>query len=89
MASFIVRRIVSMLPVLLIVSFAAFSLIWLVPGDAAVVILGPDVDKATVTVGPKLTMDSKVERFVGDNSEHANWFIRDSYRAPFVIPDAV
>jgi len=37
-----------MLPVLLIVSFAAFSLIWLVPGDAAVVILGPDVDKATV-----------------------------------------
>ncbi len=48
MASFIVRRIVSMLPVLLIVSFAAFSLIWLVPGDAAVVILGPDVDKATV-----------------------------------------
>ena len=48
MASFIVRRIVSMLPVLLLVSFAAFSLIWLVPGDAAVVILGPDVDKATV-----------------------------------------
>ena len=48
MASFIVRRIASMLPVLLLVSFAAFSLIWLVPGDAAVVILGPDVDKATV-----------------------------------------
>lgn len=48
MIPFIVRRIVSMLPVLLLVSFAAFSLIWLVPGDAAVMILGPDVDKATV-----------------------------------------
>ena len=48
MAQFIGRRIASLLPVLLLVSFAAFSLIWLVPGDAAVTILGPDVDKATV-----------------------------------------
>ena len=48
MAQFILRRIVSVLPVLLLVSFAAFSLLWLIPGDAAVVILGPDVDRGTV-----------------------------------------
>jgi peptide/nickel transport system permease protein len=45
---FILRRIVSALPVLLLVSFAAFSLLWLIPGDAAVAILGPDVDRGTV-----------------------------------------
>ncbi len=49
MAQFILRRIVSVLPVLLLVSFAAFSLIWLIPGDAAVVILGPDVDRGRST----------------------------------------
>jgi len=48
MGPFIVKRLVSALPVLFLVSFAAFSLLWLVPGDAAVVMLGPDVDPATV-----------------------------------------
>lgn len=48
MGQFIVKRILSMLPVLLLVSFAAYALLWLVPGDAAVVMLGPDVDRATV-----------------------------------------
>jgi peptide/nickel transport system permease protein len=48
MTQFILRRILSILPVLLLVSFAAYALLWLVPGDAAVVLLGPDVDRATV-----------------------------------------
>jgi peptide/nickel transport system permease protein len=48
MGPFILKRVVSVLPVLFLVSFAAFSLLWLVPGDAAVVMLGPDVDRATV-----------------------------------------
>lgn len=48
MGPFIVRRLISVLPVLFFVSFAAFALLWLVPGDAAVVMLGPDVDPATV-----------------------------------------
>jgi hypothetical protein len=34
-------------------------------------------------------MDSQSERFVGAGSERANWFIKDSYRAPFVVPDQV
>src|SRR5438132_7463750 len=43
-----------------------------------------DVDKSLVTVGPMLNMDSKRECFVGAHSERANWFIRDSYRTPFL-----
>jgi peptide/nickel transport system permease protein len=48
MTVFIVRRVLLTLPVLLVVSFAAYALLWLIPGDAAVVMLGPDVDRATV-----------------------------------------
>jgi peptide/nickel transport system permease protein len=48
MGPFILRRVVTALPVLFLVSFAAFALLWLVPGDAALVMLGPDVDRATV-----------------------------------------
>ena len=48
MGPFILRRVLTSLPVLFLVSVAAFVLLWLVPGDAAVVMLGPDVDHATV-----------------------------------------
>jgi len=44
---------------------------------------------ARMTMGARLTMDSSSERFVGDGSERANWFIKDSYRAPFVVPEQV
>jgi len=36
-----------------------------------------------------LTMDSKTERYVGENSELANMFIKRNYREPFVVPDKV
>jgi hypothetical protein len=48
-----------------------------------------DTSKTALTVGPTLTMDSKSERFTGEGSERANWFIKDSYRAPFVVPEHV
>jgi predicted dehydrogenase len=48
---------------------------------------GVDTSTATVTLGPSLVMDSKAERFVGDGSERANWFLRESHREPFAIPE--
>jgi hypothetical protein len=50
---------------------------------------GVDPRASMVTLGPRLTMDSSSERFVGDGSERANWFIQDSYRAPYVVPERV
>ena len=41
MASLILRRLASALPVLLLVSLISFVLIWLVPGDAAAELAGP------------------------------------------------
>jgi peptide/nickel transport system permease protein len=42
MRVYVFRRLVSLVPVLLIVAFVAFSLMQLVPGDPASVLLGPD-----------------------------------------------
>jgi len=42
MTAFILRRLVLMIPVLLIVGIVVFTLIHLTPGDPAAVILGPD-----------------------------------------------
>jgi hypothetical protein len=50
---------------------------------------GVDTKTAKVTMGPTLRMDSSSERFVGDGSERANWFIKDSYRERFVVPERV
>ncbi len=50
---------------------------------------GVDLANTPITVGPMLTMDSKAERFIGDDSERGNLFLKDSYRAPFVIPETV
>jgi predicted dehydrogenase len=50
---------------------------------------GIDTNAASVTMGPTLTMDSQSERFTGDGSERADWFIKDSYRAPFIVPETV
>jgi predicted dehydrogenase len=48
-----------------------------------------DLAKTQVTVGPKLSFDSATERFTGTGSEQANLFLKDSYRAPFVVPETV
>lgn len=42
MRVYVFRRLVSLVPVLLLVAFLAFSLMQLVPGDPASVLLGPD-----------------------------------------------
>jgi predicted dehydrogenase len=48
-----------------------------------------DLASTPITVGPKLTFDARNERFTGSHSDHANLFLKDSYRAPFVVPDKV
>lgn len=48
MGPFVVRRLIMLVPVFLLVTFAAYSILWMIPGDAAVVMLGPDVDPATI-----------------------------------------
>lgn len=48
MLTFLLRRIALMVPILLLVSMIAFSLIHLVPGDPALVILGPEAPRETV-----------------------------------------
>lgn len=48
MFAFLARRIAMMVPILLLVSLIAFSLIHLVPGDPALVILGPEAPMETV-----------------------------------------
>ena len=50
---------------------------------------GLNTGALSVTLGPTLTMESRSERFVADGAERANWFLRDSYRAPFVVPEVV
>ena len=40
MGAYIARRILSMVPVLLIVSMLAFALLYVLPGDPAVAMLG-------------------------------------------------
>ncbi|MHC4436599.1 MAG: Gfo/Idh/MocA family oxidoreductase [Planctomycetota bacterium] len=48
-----------------------------------------DLEKEPVTMGPMLTMDPEAEKFVGENSDLANMFIKRNYREPFVVPDQV
>ncbi|MDB4895525.1 MAG: binding-protein-dependent transport system inner rane component [Firmicutes bacterium] len=48
MLTYLVRRVALMIPILLLVSILAFSLIHLVPGDPATVILGPEAPRETV-----------------------------------------
>ncbi|MGB7158379.1 MAG: Gfo/Idh/MocA family oxidoreductase [Tepidisphaeraceae bacterium] len=50
---------------------------------------GVDLATTQLSVGPTLTMDSAAERFTGAASARANLFLRDSYRAPFVVPEKV
>jgi predicted dehydrogenase len=48
-----------------------------------------DLSKTKPTLGPWLTFDPESEQFTGDNSQMANWLVRESYRQPFVVPEEV
>ncbi len=48
-----------------------------------------DLEAEPITMGPMLTMDPQKEKFVGENSELANMFVKRNYREPFVVPDTV
>ena len=48
-----------------------------------------DLDKEPITMGPMLTMNPRTERFVGENSDMANMYLKRNYREPFVVPDKV
>jgi predicted dehydrogenase len=48
-----------------------------------------DLEKEPITLGPVLTMDPQTERYVGENSDLANMYIKRNYREPFVVPDQV
>jgi predicted dehydrogenase len=48
-----------------------------------------DLEKEPITMGPMLTMDPDMEKFVGEYSEMANMYIKRNYREPFVVPDQV
>ena len=50
---------------------------------------GIDVEQIPPVLGPLLQFDSAAERFVGPHGEEANRFLKDTYRAPFVIPETV
>jgi len=48
MLSFVVRRLLSAIPVLLVVSLVTFLIMWLVPGDVTAEIAGPDATPAQI-----------------------------------------
>jgi predicted dehydrogenase len=48
-----------------------------------------DLEKEPITIGPVLTMDPQQEKFVGEDSDMANMFLKRNYREPFVVPDQV
>jgi peptide/nickel transport system permease protein len=50
MTAYILRRLIALLPVLLIVATVGFFLIYLTPGDPAAVMLGPDATEEELTV---------------------------------------
>ncbi len=50
---------------------------------------GVDLTKQKLILGPQLTFDREQERFVGENADKANKFVKCSYREPFVVPESV
>jgi len=46
-----------------------------------------DLEKTNVTLGAFLKMDSKAERFIGN--EKANRLLTREYREPFIVPEKV
>jgi len=47
------------------------------------------LEQEPITLGPVLTMDPANERYVGENSDMANIFVKRNYREPFIMPDRV
>jgi len=47
------------------------------------------MENADLKMGPMLTVDAKMEKFIGNDSEEANKFLKREYRAPFVVPEVV
>jgi len=50
---------------------------------------GVDLKKASITLGPKLTMKSQAECFTGQFAKPANALLKRTYREPFVIRETV
>jgi hypothetical protein len=50
---------------------------------------GIDITKQLPVMGPQLSYHSEQEKFQGQNSEMANLFLKDTYRAPFIINEQV
>jgi len=50
---------------------------------------GVNTAAVQVTMGPRLAMDSKSQRFSGEDADRANLFVKDGYRAPFIVPEKV
>jgi len=50
---------------------------------------GVDLTKEPFVLGPRLSYDSKGEKFVGKDAEAANAFVRRSYREGFTVPEKV
>jgi hypothetical protein len=48
-----------------------------------------DLAKHKPTLGPWLTFNTKQQRFTGAHAETANMLLRETYRRPFVVPEAV
>lgn len=61
MASFIIRRLVALIPVMCIVLVIVFSLVRLIPGDPAVTLLGPGATQAQIdALRVQLDLDQSV-----------------------------
>ena len=50
---------------------------------------GVDPGKTPLTLGARLALDARTERFTGDGSRWANMYHRRIYRPPFVMPEKV
>ena len=48
-----------------------------------------DLAKQKPTLGPWLTYDVEAERFTGEHAAAANKLVKDTYRAPYVVPETV
>lgn len=61
MASFIIRRLIALIPVMCIVLIIVFSLVRLIPGDPAVTLLGPGATQAQIdALRAQLSLDQPV-----------------------------
>lgn len=74
MPTFVARRLLALIPLLLIVSFAVFSLTVLLPGEPARTILGPNADPADIrALRRQLNLDDpflvRYGRWLGDAAQ--------------------